>query len=747
MLYSACRGEIMEIRKQLIQNDNLLHSSTMLDFEDKEISSYIYLWGLRDINLHKHELDVPFISNVLTRDKIIKALNIYLNILNDKEPELFKSLQKDDDFDLAETMDSFSEKLKDNFGFFGNIFSIIKNQDEELYKGHTPLDTLLSQPFMSQFCKGLNLNYREKIFFLLNLLNKNWGWLFPENEDDNYKIKVVRNFLNVKEKNLSVIVRNLNNRFIQLGLFSDDWTVDDFVYSFFCGKNNVFSLNLVNPLPYIDCYNQDALIDCNMENFAVWIKLIMDYIKSGNGGYELLCGSDYFRLKNLAHHSLNFHNLNLYELKPEMYASSRSELDFYLYAFSIRLKGQKAALLLPPELSKHYLYEESEERNVIYLSHRKRSQTYKSFESILKNIQVPVILCDEHSGPSSEQLFQLEENGINLLFSLNIKLPEKDIYEESVIDFFCKQAIPSDSLKTVIDFCIAERISPAKWKELSNLLQHTSRMTQEEVMLLLKNKYPGKEKKDKNLRKNSHYSLEALNTSEPVEDIVKAIKNAVNIQKDSPDKDTGIRLLLSGPSGTGKTAYVEETAKILNKPLSIIRASEILGGIVGETEQNIRAAFENAEKENAVLLIDEADSFLHSRGDSINRHNDLKVNEFLVQMERFNGILFCNTNLPEALDKATDRRFHFKIKFNPLTKDGVEILCKKYFEAFEISKNQIDQIYSSGEVCPGDFSALYGKIRFLAKEKLTAEYITQELCSIVKSKDRSWERKSIGFNA
>ena len=146
-------------------------------------------------------------------------------------------------------------------------------------------------------------------------------------------------------------------------------------------------------------------------------------------------------------------------------------------------------------------------------------------------------------------------------------------------------------------------------------------------------------------------------------------------------------------------------------------------------------------------MIDEADSFLHSRGDSINRHNDLKVNEFLVQMERFKGILFCNTNLPEALDKATDRRFHFKIEFKPLTKAGVEILCKKYFEAFKISKNQINQIYSSGEVCPGDFGALYGKIRFMAQEKMNAEYITQELCSIVKSKNRSWERKTIGFNA
>ena len=61
---------------------------------------------------------------------------------------------------------------------------------------------------------------------------------------------------------------------------------------------------------------------------------------------------------------------------------------------------------------------------------------------------------------------------------------------------------------------------------------------------------------------------------------------------------------------------------------------------------------------------------------NVNRHNNLKVNEFLIQMECYPGILFCNTNLPDSLDKATDRRFHFKIGFNPATKKGVFIIIK-----------------------------------------------------------------------
>ena len=46
-----------------------------------------------------------------------------------------------------------------------------------------------------------------------------------------------------------------------------------------------------------------------------------------------------------------------------------------------------------------------------------------------------------------------------------------------------------------------------------------------------------------------------------------------------------------------------------------MRISDILARYVGETEKNIKSAFENAAKEKAILLIDEADSFLHQRGE------------------------------------------------------------------------------------------------------------------------------------
>src|SRR5690606_32926292 len=73
------------------------------------------------------------------------------------------------------------------------------------------------------------------------------------------------------------------------------------------------------------------------------------------------------------------------------------------------------------------------------------------------------------------------------------------------------------------------------------------------------------------------------------------------------------RICLFGPPGTGKTAYGRWLAKQLDKPLMIKRASDLLSMWVGGTEENIAHAFKEAEDEQAVLLIDEVDSFLQDR--------------------------------------------------------------------------------------------------------------------------------------
>ena len=78
-------------------------------------------------------------------------------------------------------------------------------------------------------------------------------------------------------------------------------------------------------------------------------------------------------------------------------------------------------------------------------------------------------------------------------------------------------------------------------------------------------------------------------------------------------RDPRGRICLYGAPGTGKSAYGDFLARELDRPLLARRASDLLDKYVGGTEARIRAAFEQAQAEGAILLIDEADSFLQAR--------------------------------------------------------------------------------------------------------------------------------------
>jgi len=130
------------------------------------------------------------------------------------------------------------------------------------------------------------------------------------------------------------------------------------------------------------------------------------------------------------------------------------------------------------------------------------------------------------------------------------------------------------------------------------------------------------------------------------------------------------RLCFHGPPGTGKTALAAEIAKRMGKPLLLRQAADILGPYVGMTERNIAKAFEEAVRDDAVLVFDEADSFLQERRHADKGWQVTQVNQFLTSLERHDGVVVCTTNLMEGLDAAALRRFDFKVAFGCL--DGVQ---------------------------------------------------------------------------
>lgn len=67
-----------------------------------------------------------------------------------------------------------------------------------------------------------------------------------------------------------------------------------------------------------------------------------------------------------------------------------------------------------------------------------------------------------------------------------------------------------------------------------------------------------------------------------------------------------------------------------------------------------------------MLFLDEADSFFQDRTNAHRQWEVSLVNELLVQMEGFEGLFVCATNLVESLDRASLRRFFLKIRFDTL---------------------------------------------------------------------------------
>ena len=168
-------------------------------------------------------------------------------------------------------------------------------------------------------------------------------------------------------------------------------------------------------------------------------------------------------------------------------------------------------------------------------------------------------------------------------------------------------------------------------------------------------------------------------------------------------------LCFYGAPGTGKTALAEHIAKVLDKPLIIKQASDLMSKYVGETEQNMAAMFKEAEAEKAVLLLDEADSFLQDRRGAQRTYEVTEVNEMLQGMERHNGIFICTTNLLDSIDQAALRRFTFKIKFMPLTavqRETMFVTEALGGAATSMTGELRARLVKLTQICPGDFAAV-----------------------------------------
>lgn len=181
-----------------------------------------------------------------------------------------------------------------------------------------------------------------------------------------------------------------------------------------------------------------------------------------------------------------------------------------------------------------------------------------------------------------------------------------------------------------------------------------------------------------------------------------------------------------GLPGTGKTQLAEYIADQLDKPLLVKMASDILSKYVGENEQNLAAAFQEAKAEGAVFLLDEADSFLRDRKLAKSGWEVTMVNELLQQMERHQGIFICASNLFDQLDAAALRRFTFKFKFMELSEDQ---RMRMFANESGVNPEPGSQLWTDLQLIkhltPGDFATVKRQANMFETELTPEDWITQ----------------------
>jgi transitional endoplasmic reticulum ATPase len=144
-------------------------------------------------------------------------------------------------------------------------------------------------------------------------------------------------------------------------------------------------------------------------------------------------------------------------------------------------------------------------------------------------------------------------------------------------------------------------------------------------------------------------------------------------------KRRAFSLLLSGPPGTGKSAYARYLAERLDVPVISKRASDLLNAYVGDSEKAIARAFKEARDEGALLILDEVDSLLSDRRHAARSWEVSRVNELLTQLEAHALPVVATTNFLERLDPACLRRFTFKIHLEPMTPLQVRLAFRLFF--------------------------------------------------------------------
>ena len=142
----------------------------------------------------------------------------------------------------------------------------------------------------------------------------------------------------------------------------------------------------------------------------------------------------------------------------------------------------------------------------------------------------------------------------------------------------------------------------------------------------------------------------------------------------------GFACLFYGSPGTGKTETVYQLAKKTGRNIMVVDVPQLKSMWVGQSEKNVKALFDRYREQvkraklTPILLFNEADAIIGKRKNgaenAVDKMENSLQNIILQEMEQLDGIMIATTNLQQNMDKAFERRFLYKVKFEKPTEEA-----------------------------------------------------------------------------